>query len=65
MKMTIIKAIVVGLLAALGVVAAALGLPSCNVTRTVSTTSSYYQKGDTTVSITTKTVETYDATKKL
>ena len=65
MKMTIIKAIVVGLLAALGVVAAALGLSSCNVTRVVSTSSSYFQKGDTTVTITTKTTETYDATKKL
>lgn len=65
MKMTIIKAIVVGLLAALGVVAAALGLTSCNVTRTVTTQSSYFQKGDTTVTITSKTVETYDATKKL
>ena len=40
-------------------------LASCNVTRTVTTTSQYIQKGDTTTTITTKTVESYDATKKL
>lgn len=37
---------------------------ACNVTRKVTTESSYYQKGDTAVTIQTKTVETYDATKK-
>lgn len=37
---------------------------SCNVTRTIKTESSYFQKGDTTCTITVKTVETYDATKK-
>lgn len=36
---------------------------SCNVTRVVTTESSYFQRGDTTVNITTRTVETYDATK--
>lgn len=40
-------------------------LTSCNVTRTVSTTSQYYQKGDTTCTIVTKTIESYDASKKL
>ena len=39
-------------------------LTSCNVTRVVTTESQYYQKGDTTCTITTKTTETYDATKK-
>ena len=34
---------------------------SCNVTRTITTQSQYYQKGDTTCTIVTKTVETYDA----
>ena len=43
----------------------AIVLCSCNVTRTVTTTSQYIQKGDTTTTITTKTVESYDATKKL
>ena len=45
-------------------VAIALGLQSCNVTRTVTTRSEAWQKGDTSVVIQTKTVETYDASKK-
>ena len=45
--------------------AIALGLTSCNVTRTITTQSQYYQKGDTTCTIVTKTIETYDASKKL
>ena len=39
-------------------------LTSCNVTRTVTTASEYYTKGDTTCTIITKTVESYDASKK-
>ena len=46
-------------------VAIALGLQSCNVTRTVTTRSEAWQKGDTSVVIQTKTVESYDAEKKL
>lgn len=38
---------------------------SCNVTRTITNESQYYQRGDTAVMIQTKTIETYDATKKL
>ncbi len=38
-------------------------LTSCNVTRTVTTTSQVYQRGDTTTTIISKTVESYDATK--
>ena len=38
---------------------------SCNVTRTIITESQCYQKGDTSVVIQTRTVETYDASKKL
>ena len=45
-------------------VAIALGLQSCNVTRTVTTRSEAWQKGDTSVVIQTKTVETYDASRK-
>ena len=41
-----------------------LCLTSCNVTRTITTQSEYFQKGDTTCTIVTKTIETYDATKK-
>ena len=37
---------------------------SCNVTRVVKTEASYFQKGDTTTTIVTKTTETYEATKK-
>lgn len=41
-----------------------LALTSCNVTRVVTNESQYFQKGDTAIVITTKTVETYDASKK-
>ena len=51
-------------LAALTALGASLGLTSCNVTRVVTTESSYFQRGDTTVTIQSKTIETYDATKK-
>ena len=40
-------------------------LVGCNVTRTVTTSSQYWQKGDTSVVIQTKTIESYDATKRL
>ena len=39
-------------------------MTSCNVTRVVTTQAQYYQRGDTTCTIVTKTVESYDATKK-
>lgn len=39
-------------------------LASCNVTRTITNESQYYQRGDTSVIIQTKTIETYDASKK-
>ena len=63
-KKLLIKSLIAGLMAALAVLAAAVGLTSCNVTRVVSTRSEYFQRGDTAVSIMTKTTETYDATKK-
>ena len=43
----------------------AIAATSCNVTRTVTTRSEAWQKGDTSVVIQTKTIETYDASKKL
>ena len=43
----------------------AIAMSSCNVTRTITTQSQYFQKGDTTCTIVTKTIETYDASKKL
>lgn len=38
---------------------------ACNVTRKVTTESSYFVSGDTTTTIVTKTIESYDASKKL
>ena len=52
----------------LTIVAAALlaiALTGCNVTRMVTTSSQYWQKGDTSCIIQTKTIESYDASKKL
>ena len=46
-------------------VLAAVALASCNVTRTITTSSEAYKRGDTSVVIQTKTIETYDASKKL
>ena len=37
---------------------------SCNVTRVITNESQYVQRGDTSVVIQTKTIETYEATKK-
>ena len=64
-KKEIIKLVISVLIAALTALAAGLGLSSCNVTRTVTTRSEAWQKGDTSVVIQTKTVESYDGSKKL
>lgn len=61
----ILKIIIAVTIAALTALGSVLGLTSCNVTRVVTNESKYYQKGDTAVTITTKTVESYDASKKL
>lgn len=61
---TIIKVIIAVSVAALTALGASLGLTSCNVTRVITNESSYLQRGDTSVVIHTKTIETYDATKK-
>ena len=53
------------IIAALTALGAAFGLSSCNVTRTVTTKSEYWQRGDTSAVIQTRTVETYDASRKL
>ena len=42
----------------------AIAMSSCNVTRTVTTRSEYWQKADTSVVIQTKTIESYDGTRK-
>ncbi|MBO4690725.1 MAG: hypothetical protein J5621_07600 [Paludibacteraceae bacterium] len=46
------------------VAVSAVAMVSCNVTRTVTTQSQYIQKNDTNIVIQTKTIETYDASKK-
>ena len=63
-KKQIIKVIISVLIAALTALGAAFGLSSCNVTRNITTKSEYYQRGDTSAVIQTKTIETYDASKK-
>lgn len=59
MKAIIYKLITYGF--GLGLFVLACVLNSCNVTRTVTTQSQYWQKGDTSVVIQTKTIESYDA----
>ena len=53
-----------GILIGLVVLGAMMAMTSCNVTRVVTTESQYWQKGDTSVVIQTRTIESYDATKK-
>lgn len=60
-----VKKAIVGVATALvALLAAVLGLTSCNVTRTITTQSSSFQKGDTCVVIQTKTTESYNAKKQ-
>lgn len=63
-KKEILKLVISVLIAALTALAAGLGLSSCNVTRTVTTRSEAWQRGDTSVVIQTKTVESYDGSRK-
>ena len=64
-KEQIYKIIATAVTAVLTCLAIALGLTSCNVTRTVTTSSQYMQRGDTSVVIQTRTIESYDASKRL
>ena len=64
-KQQIIKIIISVLIAALTALGAAFGLTSCNVTRSITTKSEYWQKADTSVVIQTKTIESYNAEKRL
>ena len=63
-KQQIYKMVVTITTAVVTCVAIALGLQSCNVTRTVTTRSEAWQRGDTSVVIQTKTVESYDGSRK-
>ena len=47
------------------IILSSLVMSSCNVVRTITNQSEFYQRGDTSVVIQTKTIESYDATKKL
>ena len=60
----ILKVVISVAVAALTALGAALGLQSCNVTRVITNKSEFSQRGDTSVMIQTKTIETYDASKK-
>ena len=64
-KQQIYKIIVTVTTAIVTCVAIALGLSSCNVTRTITTKSEYWQKADTSVVIQTKTIESYNAEKRV
>ena len=64
-KQKILRIVVSVLIAALTALGAAIGLTSCNVTRTITTKSEYWQRGDTSAVIQTKTIESYDGSKKL
>lgn len=59
-----IKQILLTLFTALAIGLSVL-LTACNVTRTITTTSSSVKRGDTTVIIQSKTIESYDASKRL
>lgn len=48
-----------------GSICLAMGLASCNVTRKITTESSFFVRGDTTTQIITKTTESYDARKNI
>ena len=61
----LIKIILSVAVAALTALAGCLGLQSCTAVRTITNRSEFYQRGDTSVMIQTKTVESYDAKKNL
>ena len=58
-----IKQILLTLLTALAIGLSVL-MTACNLTRTITTTSSSIKRGDTTVIIQSKTIESYDASKR-
>ena len=64
-KQKIYKIVTTAVTALLSCLAIAWGLSSCNLTRTITTQSQYYQRGDTTCTIVTKTIESYNAEKRL
>ena len=63
-KQRLVKAIKYLALAVATAIAMALGLTSCNVTRTITSESKSITRGDTAVIIQTKTIESYNAKKQ-
>ena len=63
-KQRLIKAIKYLALSIATAIAMALGLTSCNVTRTITTESRSLTRGDTAIIIQSKTIESYNAVKK-
>ena len=59
-----VKAALVAVFLILLFIVLCFSLTSCNVTRTVTTKAEYYQRGDTTVQIVTRTTESYDGSVK-
>ena len=62
-KQRLLKAIKYLALSIATAIAMALGLTSCNVTRTITTESKSLNQGDTAIIIQTKTIESYNAKK--
>ena len=62
-KQRLMKAIKYLALSIATAIAMALGLTSCNVTRTITTESRSLTRGDTAIIIQSKTIESYNATK--
>ncbi len=62
-KQRLLKAIKYFAVAIATAVGMALGLTSCNVTRTITTESKSLTQGDTAIVIQTKTIESYNAKK--
>ena len=62
-KQRLVKAIKYLALAIATSIAMALGLTSCNVTRTITTESRSITRGDTAIIIQSKTIESYNANK--
>ena len=63
-KQRLMKAIKYLALSIATAIAMALGLTSCNVTRTITTESRSLTRGDTAIIIQSKTIESYNAVKK-
>lgn len=60
MKLNLFQRLIVVISAICVIVGLSIALSSCNVTRSVTTRSEYYQRGDTAVQIVTRTIESYD-----